>query len=193
MRLFSGRMHAKMWTLGEKKTMADSDRGPQNNPPQNSSLEEVAAAASDRLHGQLVAVTGSATRRIDAGQVKMQASSAGKIKAHAVRMENSGAGLVNAGSLETHDSAVGVTIGREVQLKKSVTPFIFARKVKAPEVRTVLLAAGKVQGNVRAVFTVWSALAAGFGLGAALLGLGKLLASTPRAASPQSAASRSKK
>jgi hypothetical protein len=181
------------WTLEEKKTMADSEREPQNNPSQKSSLEEVAAAASDRLQGQSVAVTGSATRRIDAGQVKMQASSAGQVKAHAVRMENSASGVVNAGSMETHDSAVGVTIGRDVQLKKSMTAFIFARKVKASEVRTVLLAAGKVQGDVRAVFTVWSALAAGFGLGAALLGLGKVLTSKPQSASHQDTALRNKK
>ncbi len=46
--------------------MAETEREPKNN-----SLEDVAAAASDTLHGQTVSVTGSATRRINAGQVKM--------------------------------------------------------------------------------------------------------------------------
>jgi hypothetical protein len=155
---------------GKKEIMAETEREPQNNP-----LEDVAAAASDTLHGQTVSLTGSATRRIDAGQVKMQASSAGRIQAHAVHLENSATGMASAGSIETHDSALGFTLGREVHLAESVTPVVVAGKVEAGEVRTVLLAAGKVQGNVQAVFTIWSALAAGLGLGAALFGLGKVL------------------
>jgi len=107
--------------------------------------------------------------------VKMQASSAGSIKSHAAHLESSAAGLVTAGSVETRDSAIGLTVGRDVHLSQSVTPLIVAAKVEATEVRTVLLAAGKVQGNVQAVFTIWSALAAGFGLGAALIGLGKAI------------------
>jgi hypothetical protein len=83
--------------------------------------------------------------------------------------------MVSAGSIETHDSALGVTFGREVHLMQSATPLVIAGKVEATEVRTVLLAAGKVQGNVHAVFTIWSALAAGFGVGAALIGLGTIL------------------
>jgi hypothetical protein len=71
-----------------------------------------------------------------------------------------------------------------VHLKKSVTPLVVAGKVKANEVRTVLLAAGKVQGNVKAVFTIWSALAAGIGLGAALIGLGSLLSRHVPASNP---------
>jgi hypothetical protein len=89
-------------------------------------------------------------------------------------LENSAAGIASAGSLETHDSAVGLAIGREVTLKKSVTPVVVAGKVKAAEIRTVFLAAGKVQGKVQTVFTIWSALAAGVGVGAALFGLGQL-------------------
>jgi hypothetical protein len=166
-------------TPGGKEMMAEPEREPQNNP-----LDDVAAAASVGLEGQTVSVNGSAARRIDAGQVKMQASSAGKIQAHAVSMENSAAGIAKAGSLEAHDSALGMTIGREVYLKKSVTPVVFAGKVKASEVRTVFFAAGKVQGKVQTVFTIWSALAVGFGLGAALIGLGKLLSHNPSQASP---------
>jgi hypothetical protein len=83
--------------------------------------------------------------------------------------------MVSAGSVETHDSALGVTFGRKVHLTQSATPLVIAGKVEATEVRTVLLAAGKVQGHVQAVFTIWSALAAGFGVGAALIGLGTIL------------------
>ncbi len=68
-----------------------------------------------------------------------------------------------------------MAFGRQVHLEKSVTPLVVAGRLQATEVRTVLLVAGKVQGNVQAVFTIWSALAAGFGLGAALIGLGKVL------------------
>jgi hypothetical protein len=163
--------------------MAETEREPQHNP-----LEDVAAAASDSLHGQTVSLTGSATRRVDAGQVKMQASSAGSIKSHAAHLENSAAGLVTAGSIETHDSAIGLAVGREVHLSRSATPLILAAKVESTEVRTVLLAAGKVQGNVQAVFTIWSALAAGFGVGAALIGLGQLF--SRRAPATQSATQR---
>ena len=158
-----------MWIPRRKEIMADLERDPQNNP-----LEDVAAAASNYLQGEKISLTGSSTRRIDAGQVKMQASSAGRVQAHAVHMENSAAGMVRAGSLETHNSASVVTIAREVHLTESGTPVVIAGDVKAAQVRTVLLAAGKVHGNVQTVFTVWSALAAGFGLGAALLGLGKI-------------------
>ena len=162
---------------GEKETMADTEREPQNNP-----LDDVAAAASDSLKGQTVSVNGSAARRIDAGQVKMQGSSAGTIHAHAVSLDSSATAFASAGSLETRDSAIGLTIGREVTLKKSVTPVVIAGKVKAAEMRTVFLAAGKVQGKVHTVFTIWSALAAGLGVGAALFGLGKLASRrTPQA------------
>jgi hypothetical protein len=170
LRLFSG----STLTPGGEKTMADSEREPQNN-----SLEEVAAAASDRLQAQQVSVNASAARHIEAGQVKMNASSVGRIKAHAVRMENSAAALANTGSLEAQESAVGATIAREVTLKKSMSPLIIAKKVKLTESRVLLLVAGKVQGNVRAVFTIWSALAAGFGVGAALITLGKFFARRP--------------
>lgn len=152
--------------------MADTEREPQRNP-----LEDVAAAASDGLQGKTVSLTGSAARRVDAGQVKMHASSAGSVKAHAVHLENSAAALVNAGALDAHNSAIVLTLGSEVHLTQSGTPVVVAGKVEAKEVRTVLLAAGKVQGKVKAVFTIWSALAAGFGLGAALIGLGKIFSS----------------
>lgn len=154
--------------------MADTEREPQNN-----SLEDVAAAASRTLPGQTVSVEGSAARHIDAGQVKMQASSAFNIQTHAANVQNSAVAFVNAGAVDAQESAIGLVVGKDVQLKKSATPVIVAGKVKASDVRTVFLMAGRVQGKVQTVFTVWSALAAGFGLGAALLGLGKLFASQP--------------
>jgi hypothetical protein len=172
------------WVPKGKETMAEVERESQNNP-----LDDVAAAASDRLHGKTISFVGSATGQIDAGQVKMQASSAGRIQAHAVHMENAAAGMVSAGSLETHDSLLGMTVAREAHLTDSLTPLVVASRVEAKEVRTVLLVAGKVQGNVQTVFTLWSALAAGFGLGAALIGLGTIFS---RRAPATKAASRRK-
>jgi hypothetical protein len=154
--------------------VAESERETQNNP-----LEDVAAAASDNLQGKTVSISGSAARSINAGQVKMQASSAGRIQAHAVQMENSAAALVNAGSVETHGSAAAFTVGREIHLEDSFTPLLVAGKVKASRVRAVFLLAGEVRGDVHIIFTVWSALAVGFGFGAALLTLGKLFSRRP--------------
>jgi hypothetical protein len=74
-----------------------------------------------------------------------------------------------------------------------MAPLIFARKVKATEARVVLLAAGKVQGNVQSVFTIWSALAAGFGLGAALIALGKMFSRRPTGSKPRAKAAAGRK
>jgi hypothetical protein len=81
-------------------------------------------------------------------------------------------------------------------MKKSITPLVIAGKVKASDVRTVFLVSGKMDGKVQTVFTLWSALAAGVGVGAALFGLGKLFSRTspaPSVAGPKAASRRESK
>ncbi len=46
-----------------------------------------------------------------------------------------------------------------------------AGRVRAENVQSVFVLAGQVQGNVKSVFTLWTALAVGVGVGVALFGL----------------------
>ena len=62
-------------------------------------------------------------------------------------------------------------VPRTATLRDCSTPLLLAGEVKAEKVNTVFLVAGRAQGSIQAVFTIWSALAAGIGLGAAIVGL----------------------
>lgn len=146
--------------------MSDSGQNRDENP-----LDDLAAGMSDSATGKNVTLQSSSAMEVDAGQVQMQQSSAGKIKAHAVRIENSAAGFVRAGTVDAHDSAVGMAAARNLHMKESASPFLVAGSVEADEVNSVFLAAGRVRGTVHTVFTLWTALAAGLGMGAALFGL----------------------
>lgn len=151
--------------------MADEHREHNDNP-----LDEAAAQASgrlqaDRVEADHVAVAGSAVQRVEAGQVQMSGSSAGHVQAHALHVEGSAVGSVRGGAVELADGLVGIATGEAVKLKDVAASFIVARHAEAEQVRTVVLVAGRVDGSVSTVFTVWTALAAGAGMGVALFGL----------------------
>jgi hypothetical protein len=151
-------------------------------PDDNNVLQDFAGVAADQVQGERVAMTGSAAKQVEGGQVTMTGSSAGAVKAHALHMENSAAGAVAGGAVEVRHSAVGAVAGREVTLQATSVGMLAAQTVQATNVRTVALLAGQVRGNVETVFTLWTALAAGAGLGVALFGLRALVGRPARRA-----------
>ncbi|HXF60039.1 MAG TPA: hypothetical protein VNK95_00400, partial [Caldilineaceae bacterium] len=84
---------------------------------------------------------------------------------------SSAAMVVTGGSVEANRSGVVMAVARELSLNEAGAPLVMAGQVKAGTVRTAVMLAGQVQGNVRTVFTLWTALAAGIGAGVAFYGL----------------------
>lgn len=64
-------------------------------------------------------------------------------------------------------SAVGLAVGDEVVIRQSVAGVVAARSVAADELRTGVLIAPVVRGDVHTWFDMRSAVAIGFGMGLA--------------------------
>jgi hypothetical protein len=85
------------------------------------------------------------------------------VHASALHLEESAAGFVRAGVIDAHESSIGVAVAQEMKLDQTHPPIVMAGRIQAPNVQTVVLLAGRVEGNVKAVFTPMTALAAGAG------------------------------
>jgi hypothetical protein len=134
-------------------------------------LEEHAAAVSERLSGRTVSVQTSRVGVIEGGQVHLHNSSVGRANARALQLERSAAGVVVAGAVEAHDSATGAVIAREATLQQTSTPLVLAGRVSAETIHAAVLAAGRVDGVVHTALTPLTALAVGAGFGLAVVGL----------------------
>ena len=56
-----------------------------------------------------------------------------------------------------------MALAQEMKLDQTHPPLVVAGRVQAQNIQTVVLLAGRVEGNVKAVFTPMTALAAGAG------------------------------
>lgn len=128
-------------------------------------LEDAAAEMSEGLRGQTVEVTDSSEDRVQGGQIHMKDSAARLVEASALHMEDCAAGTVRGGSLEISDSAMGLVYGRDVHLQGGTASVVIGKQVQAEQARTVLLVAGKSEGNIRAMLTPLTAAAFGAGFG----------------------------
>ncbi len=139
-------------------------------------LEELAARLSGRLARKPVDLHEKSATHVEGGQISMKESAARSIRASALHMEDSAAGYVRAGSVDAGESMIGVAVAGNATLRDVTNSALVARHVEADHVRTVFLAAGRVEGRISTFFTPWTAFAAGAGLGVTLLSGKSLLA-----------------
>jgi hypothetical protein len=142
--------------------------------PDENPLEDAAAAMSEGLTGTSVEVEQASKRHIEGGQVHMTDSAAKSVSASALHMEDSAALVVHSGSVDVNEGAIGVSISSNAMLNNSTTGVVVSRNVKASDVRSMMLIAGKVDGDVETVFTPLTALAAGAGLAFGLVSITSL-------------------
>ena len=90
-------------------------------------------------------------------------SAVGSISAGAVDLRLSAVRSLTAAQAELDRSAAGVIRGERVSLRTSFAPGAVAREAAVEGTSTLFLISPSVTGNVRAVFTLPSAFALGFG------------------------------
>jgi len=142
-----------------------------NDRPDNQSenpLEDYAAEMSEALDSNPVELNETSAGHVEGGQVWMKNSAARSVQASALHLEESAAAFVSAGSVDAHDSAIGVAVSKEASLVDLNNSIMVAQHVEAQNVRTFALLAGRVDGEVRTVFTPATALAAGAGFAVSL-------------------------
>lgn len=138
------------------------------------SLEDAAADLSTDMDHEREDVTDSSVSSVRGGQVSMSNSAARTVHAQAVNMTESVAGLVRTKSLDVQDCGIGLAVSKESTVAGSGIGLLASSRVKAKELQTVLLVAGRIDGDVKALFTPLTALALGAGFGLITLIAGSL-------------------
>ncbi|MCL4260404.1 MAG: hypothetical protein KJZ52_07240 [Anaerolineales bacterium] len=119
----------------------------------------------------------SAAGNVKATLVHARQSALGAVRAENVSVEQSAAGFVQAENVST-DSCVGVLAAGNVEIQHGAVGYMTAHEVRAENVRTTLLLARNVQGDVTTILDARGALIAGLvgGLfGGLMLLLGRFL------------------
>ena len=123
------------------------------NDSQQDSLEDVASRLSGVLPGQPVEISQTTVDTVTGGQVRMVDSSARHIEAHALHLESSAAALVKAGSVEVNQGAIALAFTDQATLKETNATLLVARTLKARKVRSLVLIAGRIEGDVQTLLT----------------------------------------
>jgi hypothetical protein len=134
----------------------------------------------------------STAQRVEGGDVEMQQSAAVGVRGHHVTAQTAAAGLVQAETVSLRSSAVGAVRAENayvngavggvaanyVEFGNSYAGVVAGREVRAERVDSLVLLAGKVDGEVHVVMGTREALIAGM-LGGLIAGtlllLGRLL------------------
>ncbi len=157
-------MHAALIAL-ERSVMKDQpNKGQSDNP-----LEDYAAEMSEALDGAPVELNETSAKHVEGGQVWMKNSAARSVQARALHLEESAAAFVNATSVDAHNGAIAVAVSQESKLVDVANSILVARHVETQNGRAAVLIAGRVDGEVKTLFTPMTALAAGAGFALTLL------------------------
>ena len=137
-----------------------SEKSSDHNP-----LEEAAAD----LQQDRVDVQNSSARTVQGGHVSMTNSATRSVNAQALNMTNSAASFVRAKSLDMRESGAFIAVSQDATVHDGAVTVLASCEVQAKELRTGLLVASKVEGNVKTILTPLTALAIGAGFGLATL------------------------
>lgn len=135
-----------------------------NNQPSNGNdnpLNEFASELSESLNSQPVDVDESTVDRVEGGQVRMKNSAARSVHASALQLDESAAGMVHTHTLDANESMMGLVTAHEVVVRDSTASFVGANQVNIEESQAFAIFALRFDGNVRTVFTLKTAVAAG--------------------------------
>ena len=169
--------------------MVEPEELPEFESPQ---VTNVSHADVKSVHAEVVRMHQADAEFIRADRVELQQSAAANVKASQITARTSALGMVDAAELHVENSAMGViqaenatvsgyagviAAGR-AEVHHSAVGYLAGSEVKAENVRTVLLLARTVQGNVTTTLDTRGALIAGLvgGLfGGLMLLLGRAL------------------
>lgn len=99
-----------------------------------------------------------------AGEVSVRASAVRSVSGGEVEIEQSAVQDVRGEEVELEQSAAVRVTGERVEVKDSAVAAVVSRTVEAHNVRSFLLIASEIKGEVRTVFDWKSAVAVGVGI-----------------------------
>ncbi len=169
--------------------MVEPEELPEFESPQVTNVSQAEVAS---VQAELVRMHQADAETITAAEVEMDRSAAGNVKSDHLSARQSALGLVDAGEVHVHEGAVGLIkaekasfngctgaiVAGTADVRRSAVGYLAGRDVHAEDVRTVVLLAKNVQGNVVATLDTRGALIAGLvgGLfGGMMLLLGRFL------------------
>ncbi|MBV7333869.1 hypothetical protein KFU94_37685 [Chloroflexi bacterium TSY] len=150
--------------------MSDQSLNGNDNP-----LNEFASELSESLNSHPVDVDESAVDRIEGGQVRMKNSAARSVHASALHLDESAAGIIRTHTLDANESVMGFVTAQEVVVRDSTSSFVAANQVNIEESQAFAVFAFRLDGNVRTVFTLKTAVAAGAAFAAVFMLLTSLI------------------
>lgn len=138
-------------------------------PPHENPSDDLAAELD-----ALLSSAGSGSPAADEGQgvvaghVTMRQSTARAVKATAVDMDDSAAGMIRSGAVDARNGVIGWVLARQATLDNVSTSVVAATHIQAKELNAFAVFAARVDGQVNATITPWTAFAVGAGFAAAL-------------------------
>jgi len=144
----------------------------------NAEHVQISQGGAGEIHATQVDIEQGGALRIDAQQVRIEQGGAGAIFGEIISLNNSAAGLVRAQDVKAEQSAINALYCDTADLGDSQAGLLVSRQVKGTTIRTGVLLASQVEGQVEAVLdtprALLAGLAAGVGVGLVSL-LGSLL------------------
>jgi len=152
--------------------MVEPEELPEYESPQ---VTNISHAEVQSVKAELVRMHEADAESITAGQVEMDRSMAGSIKAEHVSTRITAIGMLDADEAHVSESAVGFVDAEKVStsgytgaiaagtvdVQNSAVGYLVGREVRAENVRTILLLARNVQGNVTTMLDTRGVLIAG--------------------------------
>jgi len=123
------------------------------------------------VHADHVTMEHAGVEHIDAKRVNVTNSGIRSVQAQSAQITNTGVLTLTSGSTSAHQSSVVHLATDTAQVSMSAVVFLNGRNVSVDPSTKIVLGAGE---GVRAILTPASALAFGLGIGAVLLGAGRL-------------------
>ncbi|RMG68614.1 MAG: hypothetical protein D6710_09930 [Nitrospirae bacterium] len=143
--------------------------------------ESVEKRSLDIAEGDVININQSTVRSVDGDHINLQQVGALSVDGDRVNMEQTAACLIRGGHVNLNQSISCLSASEQMNISSSLSPLVVgrdkievrdsasgilaARDVKAENVKTLLLAASKVEGNVTTLFDWRSALSFGAILG----------------------------
>jgi hypothetical protein len=159
---------------------------------ESTQVTNISQAEVKTVHGELVRMHQSDAEFIRAGEAELHQSAAGTVKADQITTRGTLIGMVNAGEFQSEAGATGMVqagkasisgytglvVAGTADIHHAAVGYLAARDVTASEVRTTVLLARSVQGNVTTMLDTRGVVIAGLigGLfGGLMLLLGRFL------------------
>jgi hypothetical protein len=147
-------------------------------------VREVEGEDIEFIEAEFVTVKQSTVRSIEGGHVEIQQAGVLSIDGERIEIAQSAAALIHGNEVDLTQSMSAITTARNTNLNYSFSPFslskdktdlsrcavgiVGARTVKSEKTSSLLMIAGRVEGEVTAVFDWRSALALGAAVGGVL-------------------------